>query len=282
MAWLHRLARTGDISGVTKALESGDDPNAVTPDGWTPLLLAAREGHAEVVESLLRAGAHLHVAHPNGRSALHFTCRNGHAEVARRLVAWEMPVDSKTRFGVTPLIEAARGNHPALVEALIELGANPETRDSRGRTAAEWLAVGGDVGEAEKRFLESQPELVDGLRRASPALEQMVRQKMWEEPDADRFAAIHGRNVWCCSYGLHHFEDPAVHAWAHRLAAILTDRALLTQCEERYLSGEELVDARLVRQRRERRALRGVKKNLQNIEAETRCGDGSSSATGTG
>ncbi len=268
MAWLHRLARLGDLSGVAKAVAAGDDPNSVTPDGWTPLLLAAREGHVEVVESLLRAGAHLHVAHPNGRSALHFTCRNGHAEVARRLVACGMPVDSKTRFGVTPLIEAARGNHPVLVEALIELGANPETRDSRGRTAAEWLAVGGDVGEAEKRFLESQPELIDGLRRAGPALEQMVRQKMLEEPDADRFAAIHGRNVWCCSYGNLHFDDPTVHEWAHRLAAILAGRALLTQCEERYLSGEELLEARRFRQRRERRALRGVKKNLESIEAE--------------
>jgi hypothetical protein len=102
--------------------------------------------------------------------------------------------------------------------------------------------------------------MVNGLYTALPGMEHNVRRKMTEESNPDRFAAIHGRHVWCCSYGLHRFEDPAVHTWAHRLAAILADRALLTECEERYLTGGDLADARRQREKDRRRALREQRK----------------------
>jgi ankyrin repeat protein len=38
-------------------LERGADPNAKNDDGWTPLHIAAGEGHVEIVKLLLERGA---------------------------------------------------------------------------------------------------------------------------------------------------------------------------------------------------------------------------------
>jgi hypothetical protein len=262
MAWLHRLARLGDITGVRAALATGDDPNAVTPDGWTPLLLASREGHAEVVAALLTAGASPGLAHTNGRRPLDFAAANGNVEVIRMLAAANADVNTDGGIRGTPLLAAAMFNHRETVEILLALGANGEARDSSGNTAADWLQLGGLVGVTEAQLERTRGPRVDGLIPAGPGLEGIVRRKMAEQPDADRYAAVHGRNVWCCSYGLHRFEDAEVHAWAHRVAAILADRALLTACEERFLTGEELAEARVVRARVERRARRRPRTHL--------------------
>ena len=260
MAWLHRLARMGDTRRVTEAIASGDDVNSVTRDGWTPLLLAAREGHAEVITALLAAGADLNLPHPNGRSPLHFAASNGHLAAVRTLAAAGADVNGVDGQGDTPLIEAAKFNRVEAVEALRELGSNTNWRDRDGMTADDWLSVGGVIGDAEAALERVKGPKVDGLYAATAGMEANVRRKMTEEPNADRFAAIHGRNVWCCSYGLHRFEDPAVHAWAHRLAAILADRALLTECEERYLTGEDFDQARERREKEQRRELRETRK----------------------
>jgi hypothetical protein len=261
MAWLHRLARLGDVNGIVEALADGDDLHAVGRCGLTPLMVAAGEGKVGVVRLLLERAAGVHQTDPDGQTALHFAARNGHLEAAKELVAFGACVDTHSASGITPLIEAARRNHSEVVDYLIKLGADPEVRDSVGRSCWEWLQVGGIAGEAETSFNEHRGELLDGLYPANVGHEHAVLRKMAEEPNAERFAAVHGRNVWCCSYGQYRFADPQIHAWAHRLAAILADRESLTACEERYLTGEELEEARAVRAKAERRARRYRAKN---------------------
>lgn len=59
-------------------LERGADVNAAQPGGWSPLLLAAREGQADLVAELLSRGAAPHARTEAGESAADLARDNGH------------------------------------------------------------------------------------------------------------------------------------------------------------------------------------------------------------
>jgi ankyrin repeat protein len=54
---------------------------------WTPLMIAARNGHAEVVKVLVEAGASIGVELSGGRTALSLATAMGHTDVAAMLAA---------------------------------------------------------------------------------------------------------------------------------------------------------------------------------------------------
>ncbi|XP_013867769.1 SH3 and multiple ankyrin repeat domains protein 3 isoform X4 [Austrofundulus limnaeus] len=99
---------------VSRFLEKGLDPNFHDPDtGECPLTLAAQlEGCAELIKVLKNGGAHL---------------------------------DFRTKDGITALHKAVRSkNHTALI-TLLDLGASPDYKDSRGLTPLYHSSmVGGD------------------------------------------------------------------------------------------------------------------------------------------
>ncbi|XP_035280336.1 SH3 and multiple ankyrin repeat domains protein 3-like isoform X1 [Anguilla anguilla] len=103
-----------NVEKVAKALEKGLDPNFHDPDtGECPLTLAAQlEGCADMIKVLRSGGAHL---------------------------------DFRTRDGITALHKAVRTkNHTALI-TLLDLGASPDYKDSRGLTPLYHSSmVGGD------------------------------------------------------------------------------------------------------------------------------------------
>ncbi|XP_069835956.1 SH3 and multiple ankyrin repeat domains protein 3 isoform X1 [Dendropsophus ebraccatus] len=103
-----------NIEKVTRLLERGLDPNYQDPDtGECPLTLAAQlEGGAELVKVLRSGGAHL---------------------------------DFRTREGLTALHKAVRYRNHAVLMTLLDLGASPDYKDSRGLTPLYHSAmVGGD------------------------------------------------------------------------------------------------------------------------------------------
>ncbi|XP_030645728.1 LOW QUALITY PROTEIN: SH3 and multiple ankyrin repeat domains protein 3 [Chanos chanos] len=103
-----------NVEKVSKFLEKGLDPNFHDPEtGECPLTMAAQlEGCAELIKVLKSGGAHL---------------------------------DYRTRDGITALHKAVRTkNHTALI-TLLDLGASPDYKDSRGLTPLYHSAmVGGD------------------------------------------------------------------------------------------------------------------------------------------
>ena len=52
--------------------------------------------------------------------------------------------------GITPLMAAAARGHEAVVEALLERGADAAKRDARGRRAAAYARAGGHPGLAKR------------------------------------------------------------------------------------------------------------------------------------
>ena len=55
-------------------------------DGYTALMLAAKNGHAGMVRLLLDAGAEANLIAQNGRTALTLATKGNHKEVARMLL----------------------------------------------------------------------------------------------------------------------------------------------------------------------------------------------------
>ena len=56
---IHEAARTGNIEAVKQHLADGTDVNAKNERRWTPLHIAAVEGHKEITELLIAKGARL-------------------------------------------------------------------------------------------------------------------------------------------------------------------------------------------------------------------------------
>ena len=123
--------------GITLCLESGADVHARDDRGNTPLHIAVLHTEAiAVVTELLAAGADASARDWAGVTPLHVAAgRNPNLDILMLLA--EVGTDINARDGKrdTPL-HAAWGNpNPAVVPALLGLGADPLARNQRGRIA---------------------------------------------------------------------------------------------------------------------------------------------------
>jgi ankyrin repeat protein len=84
------LAGRGDLRIVSALLARGADVNARAGGGYTPLHIAAFNGHVALINVLLAHGASAEARADDGRSALAIAQEKGHAQAARRLRG-EMP-----------------------------------------------------------------------------------------------------------------------------------------------------------------------------------------------
>ncbi len=83
-----RIPAEGDPLGIRSHRNSGSW--GITLDGiqFTPLMWAARAGHAETVRALLDAGADVNEAKPEGTTSLVLAIINNHWELASKLLDW--------------------------------------------------------------------------------------------------------------------------------------------------------------------------------------------------
>ena len=140
------LGEAGRLTELLKADSAG--VKARTKDGFTPLHLAARDGHVKVAELLLAAGADANeldvrswdrVKEPGCMyTPLHLAAMEGKAEVAKLLLKKGAKVNAVDRFGKsTPLHDAAAGGFTEVVKALLDAKADRGMEDSDGRTPLE-------------------------------------------------------------------------------------------------------------------------------------------------
>lgn len=110
--------------------------NAVAPDGFTPLGLAAFFGKADVVTALLDHGADPNAASRNSMQVapLHSAVAARHLPIATALLAHGADVNAVQADDYTPLHEAAQSGHIEMIELLLRNGANPQAKLRNGQT----------------------------------------------------------------------------------------------------------------------------------------------------
>lgn len=122
---------------VRSLLDAGIDPRSerARRDGWTPLCLAARNGHAAVITELMRDVPAtqeiycLYFEESCGWTPLCLAARHGHEAAVRAIVDRRFYAKTKS-FGWTPLDLAARGGYSSIVKILLDHGAKPDAKSA--------------------------------------------------------------------------------------------------------------------------------------------------------
>ena len=135
---IHEAAALGDMQTLRVLSRWKDTLASYSPDGWTPLHLAAAFGGPEATEFLLNEGTD-----PNGRSKnplnnnpLHACVaisRNTH--VAKLLIDKGADVNAVQHGGFTPLHAAAFSGDLPMTRLLLDSGAKLDPKTDDGQTA---------------------------------------------------------------------------------------------------------------------------------------------------
>jgi len=170
-------AQNGDLTTVNilcerfKTSEKKDDEDEVSQtivncrnrDGWTPLMLASARGHLPVVIKLLEFGGDPALTETDlGYTALHLAAWNNRPNIVKHLVEEAgFAVDPEGENSRTPLMLASNWGATAALRELVDLGANPNHTDTRGKTAIDWArdkSVRALLQEAKTKFDQTKVE----------------------------------------------------------------------------------------------------------------------------
>ena len=146
---LHWAAYLNDAETATVLLRAGANVNARNNLGVTPLALAAQQGSAAIIEQLVKAGAA-----PNdpvnfvnaAETPLMHAARAGSVDAVKVLAKAGADLNAKETWnGQSALMWAAAEAHGAVVEALLELGADLRMRSNAGTTPMLFAVRKGDM-----------------------------------------------------------------------------------------------------------------------------------------
>lgn len=154
--WLDifEAAAIGDAGRLELALgERPDNVKAFSPDGFTPLHLAAFFGHRLAVNLLLLAGAdpNAEAQNPMRVRPLHSAVAGPDPMMAEALLMMGAEVNAVQEGGFTALHAAAHRGHLPLTDLLLGAGADPDMKTNDGRSAAD-LARSAGHGELANRL----------------------------------------------------------------------------------------------------------------------------------
>ena len=160
--------------------------------------LESETPHIEKIEVMIESGlVDVNTKHKWGRTPLHWASRNNAIEVAKLLIERGADVGAKDSNGWTPLHWASRDNRIEIARLLIELGADVETKDVNGETPLHYASYSNSI-ETAKLLLDAGAEL--------------------EAKDNDGDTPLHWETYW------NHIE----------IAELLIDRGADPWAEDRY------------------------------------------------
>lgn len=135
-ALLFEAARGGRVDVIPALLQAGADISATDAKGYTPLILASYNGHADATCLLLDLGAAVDQRDiGRGNTALMGTAFKGYVAIADFLLQNGADPNARNEAGQTALMMAALFGQTAIVDRLLECGADPQASDVAGNNA---------------------------------------------------------------------------------------------------------------------------------------------------
>jgi ankyrin repeat protein len=146
--WLH-----DDSQGVDIPVPDQDIPNipdvehAQKPpvDRTKILLRAASRGQLETVRSLVQSGTNVDSRSKYGNTPLMRAAYKGHVRVAEFLLDNGADINAQNMHGNTPLLVTVSSGHSEMIEFLLRRGADPEIKNMDGNAPLTVAAVDGKV-----------------------------------------------------------------------------------------------------------------------------------------
>ncbi|KAG0084188.1 hypothetical protein BGZ92_010120 [Podila epicladia] len=137
------------VNRIASKFETPEEMCETDPtSGYSPLMMAARHGHAEIAEVLIRLGHdRAEISRDaNNNNVLMITAEHGHQAVFE-LYANNFPraIQLCNNKGWSPLTTAARFGAAGMVEILLHLGADLNHKDEDGSTALHHAAAYGHL-----------------------------------------------------------------------------------------------------------------------------------------
>jgi ankyrin repeat protein len=179
-------AREGDVQSAKVLLDAGADVNQTSEYGWTPLLTATNNRHYQLGKYLVERGADVNIANKGGWTPLYLATDNrnieggdypvprpdmDHLEYIKFLLDHDADPNvraedntlTRTIFtmqwfyeaGATPLVRAAQSSDTALMQLLLDYGADPFATTDNGDTA---LTACAGIGWVEGVTYERSPK----------------------------------------------------------------------------------------------------------------------------
>lgn len=134
-------AEKSDRNAIKALLKQRADVNAPQADGMTALHWAAYREDIETAKLL--SAANVRATNHYGITPLSLACENGNAAMIELLLERGADPNTTVRGGETVLMTAARAGKPGAVKALLARGAVIDAKERRGQTALMWAANDG-------------------------------------------------------------------------------------------------------------------------------------------
>ncbi len=160
---LQAAASGGNEDVINFLLEQGMNINAPTPQGWTPLFIAVRDGQAEAAKLLIYRGANLNAQTDRGATALMMavTQKFPSEKVRRDLLLYLLKrgadPNQKDAFGHSAFYYAAALQNADSAELLYEYGAAPTDEEKKEIRELLKAEKGTDVTKI-RRLLNKKPK----------------------------------------------------------------------------------------------------------------------------
>ncbi|MCX4028403.1 ankyrin repeat domain-containing protein [Endozoicomonas sp. SM1973] len=148
-----QLSLQGNTTAIQKLLDSSkSNINIKSPNGDTPLLIAARKGNLELFDLLMKHGANINVLDKNNRDILNIAAKNRNPELAKLALSHGIdPTMITSRYQGSALIYASAQGEVEIVTMLLNAKAPVNRINNIGWTALLEAII---LGDGSKNYIE--------------------------------------------------------------------------------------------------------------------------------